>query len=186
MTVETRYMDYARVLATSQTGTGDEVSNSATGNLVVYVGIRVFKVASDGTETEITSGTPVAVISWSGNDSNWHTESATWLCPETVLVSTDKIRVKTYRKLGSGSWLHVDAKENFTTEALGTTILNNITWTVYYSIFRSYGSNKTYLDFGWDASPFLMSRVENFTYGEESAPPSNLKGYGDGLSWVVA
>lgn len=169
-TVETRYFVTSNGLALSQTGgEGDSVMRTYTGDLTCYVGIRVWRLLANATEIEITSGTPVAIVTWSTSDSSWHTESATWNCSETTLLLTDKIKTRVYQKGGTGSWVTDSTKEKYQTEALSTTILNLATWTVYYSVFRQKISTKTYWTFGWDASPWLMSRIAGFTYGVASS-----------------
>jgi len=89
-------------------------------------GIRVWKRTSGGAETEITSGTPVAVVTRTivaeGMQSN------TWACPETALVSTDAIIVRVYIYELSAWRL----KATYITEVLGAGTLDANTWTVYY------------------------------------------------------
>jgi DNA-binding beta-propeller fold protein YncE len=110
-------------LSTSITVTG---SGSGTS----YWGIRVWKRNSSGTETEITSGTPVAQVSRTSSGSGL--QSATWTPTETTLATTDSIVVRVYIQINSGGWQQGGTAPIFTTEQLGDTLLDGTEWTVYY------------------------------------------------------
>jgi hypothetical protein len=170
MPAETRYMRSdtwtvngltAYKLGTTQSTGPPEVYIGATGELTAYWGIRVWKRSSAGVETEITGGTPVAVVSRSSDGDGL--QNATWSCPETPLNPTDSIVVRLYIRLGTGAWTE---EVVFTTEQLGTTILNAATWTVYLYTNRTYDRDFdiTYAYFRWGASTY-NSRIANFTWG---------------------
>jgi len=175
-TSETRYMTanistvntlYAYNLETSQSSNHLTTSYTRTGSTsyVCYWGIRVWKIASDGTETEITSGTPVAVVSRSTNGQG--IQSATWNAPQTALASTDAIVIRIYRKVGDdGPWaLYANPYGVYHTEQLGASQLDAATWTVYLYTQRSTasGPSRTSSTFHWGDSTY-NSRIENFTW----------------------
>lgn len=68
-------------MVSSQTGNGQQ-------NQTVYWGVRVWQRNNAGTETELTSGTPVAQVS---RTSGSGIQSATWTPPSTTLATTDSI-----------------------------------------------------------------------------------------------
>ena len=75
-----------------------------TGNVTVTWGSRVFIRHADSSETELTSGVPVAEVSRSsaGGPS---IQSATWTCPNYSLALTDALIVRVYMKHGTGSYV---------------------------------------------------------------------------------
>jgi hypothetical protein len=112
--------------------TGPDVSyrveeNEATVDRAITIqwGIRVWKRSSAGTETEITAGTPVALVSRNNNGQG--IQSATWSCPEVSLSPTDSIVVRVYMDFEGWRLL-----QEFTTEQLGAQKLVSSPWTVYY------------------------------------------------------
>jgi len=171
MTTETRYMKNADInnngLACKELGTSQSTTSAYTYRegspygTTTYCGIRVWKRASGGSETEITAGTPVAQVSRSANGEG--IQSNTWNCPETTLTSGDSIVVRVYDKIGSGSWT---LRQTFQTEDISGSKLNAATWTVYYYTKRSLVEG----DPGYTASWFYYgtstynSRVEGFAY----------------------
>jgi len=187
--VETRYFrsDTQTVngLTASKLGTTQSASSlSATIGrgrtaLSAYAGIRAWRRLSDGTEIEITSGTPVAVVSTSSTG----IVSATWSCPQTSLTTTDAVVVRVYGKWGSsGTW---NLLAVFITEQLGAGQLDAATWTVYYYI-----SYTRYVDpdtgivtytaaWGFGTSTF-NSRIENFQW-----TPPVTKTWHDIASWSL-
>ena len=133
---ETRYMRgdthtinglLAYALNTTQSNTAKNVKKSSGLLKDAYWGIRVYKRDSGGSETEITSGTPVAEVIRSAAGQG--IQSNTWDCPETALDSTDAIIVKVYHKWTAESWVLIDT---FITPQLGAETLDSSTWTVYY------------------------------------------------------
>ena len=165
MATQTRYLTNdsitnnglsCRYLSTSQ-------SSAAGSNGIVYgvgtayqVGIRVWKRSSGGTETEITSGTPVAQVSRSVAGEG--IQSATWNCQETALDEGDSIVVRVYHKFSNQeTWTEANTWQ---TEDLPGDKLNAITWTIYY--YTRYVD----LTSGWFhyGSSTYNSRIENFQY----------------------
>jgi len=128
-----------------------------------YFGIQVWKRAADGTETEITDGTPQAVVS--GAPTTEGIKSNTWECPQTSLIDTDAIVVRVYRKLGSGSWLLLQI---FITEQLGGTQLDGVTWTVYYYLRLYYSWGNYYYRIYFGTSTY-NSRITNFQWSTAPA-----------------
>lgn len=126
----------------------------------VYWGIRVWKRSTEGVETEITSGTPVAQVNRSVDGQGIQT--ATWNCPNINFSSTDSIVIRVYCNNG-GSWI---LQATFTTDQLGAESLDAGTWTVYYWTKRMYaflsGRQTTIGYFRWRTTTY-NSRIENFT-----------------------
>jgi len=92
-----------------------------------YWGIRVFVRHADGTEEEVTAGTPVAQVFVTV--AGWY--NATWNCPSRTLSPTDAIVVRLYNApYSTGPWT---LKREWITEQLGAGSLNASTWTVYYN-----------------------------------------------------
>jgi len=190
-TVDTRYFRddewtvnglTAEKLTTSQSTTGQSANatKSNSYDYVVYAGIRVWKRVSGGSETEITSGTPVAQVSRSSNGGG--IQSATWNCPQTALTSTDAIVVRVYIKVDVDDWVLC---EDWITEQLGASQLDSATWTVYYYTVRdtySTGSSEsevywTRIYFWWGTSTY-NSRIENFSW----TPAAVTKTFTDALA----
>jgi len=188
MPTETRYMRgdqhtvnglTAYILGTTQSATEQVNKRAFSGDVPVEWGIRVWRRAVDGTETEITSGTPVAIVSRAADGEG--IQSATWDCPARVLITTDAIVVRVYVRQYGGSWyLHAE----FITEQLGASVLNATTWTVYYYTYRRYNFLFDVTDawFYWGTTD-KNSRIENFSWGV--APPPVRRFIGDGLVCVV-
>lgn len=168
-TTETRYMRsdqhtvngltaYRLDLTQSDSWIGRTLHHSASYS-VPNIGIRVWKRQADGTETEITSGTPVAQATM-GQTLTYY--SATWDCPETSLADTDAIVVRVYGRTAGNTW---SLLETFTTEQLDATQLDSATWTIYYfgdCIYNFYfGYYILHFYFG---SSDRSSRIEGFSY----------------------
>jgi len=153
-----RYFRNDGILGTVQTTTYDSAFlYGPDGITTVYLGIRVFALHTDLTETEITSDTAVAIASTSVTGMI----SATWECPLSSLVSSDKIRVKVY---GNNATPPTSPRETFDTEVLNAINLDSRTWTVYYYIYRSGTAPNVYYRFRHgDAT--TNSRIENFGIG---------------------
>ncbi len=136
----------------------------------VYYAIDVLKRHSDGTESLIAA----KVAQWSGTISSLYNspglKSATASIPQTSLLSTDTIVIRTYQKVGSGSWNLV---ENFTTEQLGARSLDSALWNVYYYLDVSANTSYVYTSF-WYGTNTYNSRIENFTW---TMPGYTIKGY---------
>jgi len=176
--VETRYLrsDQQTVngltaykLSTTQSSSLSSVTiNTYIGLSEVYVtqylGIRVWKRDSNQVETEITSGTAVAIASSDVNG----LINAIWACIQTVLTSSDSIVVRVYADDFSPP---TTLRRTFTTEQLGASQLDSVTWTVYYYLGRTSSYNsKTGL---WrvtytfrHGSTTYNSRIENFQWRE--------------------
>jgi hypothetical protein len=140
--------------------------SSSPQGLTVYWGIRVWKRASGGTETEITSGTPVAQVSRLADGEGL--QSATWACPETSWSPTDAVVVRVYQKIGAaGAW---NLCEDWITEQINASKLDSATWTVYYYTYHLDWNDgeeppTTYTRgrFYWSTSTY-NSRIANFTH----------------------
>jgi hypothetical protein len=153
-TVETRHFcgtswdaTYYKLL-TAQSGTAKQYGASGG----TKIGIRVFKRSSGGVSTEITSGTPVAVATYTADGMH----SATWNCLGASLLSTDAVEVRVY--FYTTKWLSAFAY--FKTEQLNGQSLDASTWTVYYYLTKVSGT----LTFYWDGDSTHDSRITNFTW----------------------
>lgn len=121
-------------------------------------GIRVWKRSSGGTETEITSGIPVATVYRTSVGAG--IQSNTWACPQTTLDSTDAIVVRVYGKLSA--WILL---RTFITEQLDAQQLDSSTWTVYYYTQLSYDPiEELYNYVFWHGTSTYNSRIENFSW----------------------
>jgi hypothetical protein len=172
MPVETRYFRgdthtvnglTAYILGTTQSDTPKSVSHQIEGWGYDngQAGIQVWKRNAAGVETEITGGTPVAIVTKAPDAGA--IVSATWACPSTSLASTDAIVVRVYIKLeGETTWT---LAATFITEQLGAQSLDAATWTVYYYIRVVYdpSSDSTAVNFYWGTATY-NSRIANFTW----------------------
>lgn len=153
-------------------------------------GIRVWKRSSSGVETEITFGTPVAVVTRTVEGTGM--QSATWLCPLTSLINTDAILVRIYHKFDiDASWtLELESLSNnpaeFITEQLGASQLDSVTWTVYYwTEYRYVPGAGNIGQVKWSGTSFL-TRIINFSWSTGAPPPSLGQILGDGLTFMVS
>jgi hypothetical protein len=162
----------ARKLLTSRSGTSGSIDIS---NYHAYIGIRVWKRNSAGTETEITNGSPYAIAAIPSSSG---IVSANWSCPQTSLATTDAIVVRVYATADTITWVLADT---WITEPLGAGSLNAATWTVYYYIYVS--SKTGVYNFRFDTTTY-NSRITNFTW---SLPVIAVKRImGDGLTWIMS
>jgi hypothetical protein len=191
MTSETRYLCdvssrttvnnlLAFGLLTTNTTSGDDSVWSYT-----YIGIRVWIQHSDGSYTEVTSGTPVAQCNPNPLPTGTSHYSETWACPQTSMVSTDSVLVRVYG-YSSPTWTEltdVNGYEcDFQTGRLGASQLNSATWTVIYYFYHITYPAASYFEWGSSSFP---TQIQNFgwTAYVPSYAPTTL---GDGLSWIVS
>jgi hypothetical protein len=174
---QTRYFDSVQEtingklfneLNTSYTGSAVEKSiGSSASYHNVKVGIRVWKRSGGGTETEITSGTPVAVLSWTpSSQPSWcnYCAGAGWAAPQTTLASTDSIVVRAYYSFNGGAWTDIGFYD-FSTEQLGASQLDSATWTVYYNL--AVAGTPTHNYWIWypiDQNEAYTSEIDNFKW----------------------
>jgi hypothetical protein len=154
----TTYTQWYKTINVKNFSTANSVSYNVSGiSLGKRFGIRVWKTDTSETETEITSGSPVATVIHAGTSDDDGEYTATWLCPETALSSTDRIVVRVYSsKQTPTSWSLI---QTFITEPLGANKLNSGTWTVYYWLYVSVGS----VSFFYGSSAY-NSRLTNFVW----------------------
>lgn len=173
-TIYIDYLHYRTVafqLGTEQTASLQQNDVNLRGQTV---GIRVWKVNSDDSETEITLGSIVATVVGPGSTTIL---SNTWNCPETA--DAVAVVVRLFRQtdilkeldLASGYLPFV-----FITEDINSTLLNAI-WTVYYAFYYEPSIRWTSYSFGTST---YNSRIENFGYGV----PAVAVPFGDGWVWV--
>jgi len=180
MTTETRYMRSdtdtingltAYKLGLSLRGQGLSETRVQSGYLSVTWGFRAWIRDSSGTETEVTNGTPQALVTKAAGDIGNELKSNTWT--NTVadpMNPTDSIVVRIYLRFGSGAW---QLLTTFTTEQLGAQSLDVATWTVYYMVGLDYDEelNITTGTYYWDLN-IWNSHIENFTWTIAVPKPS--------------
>jgi len=156
----------------------------------IRFGIRVWKRDSTGVETEITPGTPVAIVQRNITPTGWQQQSATWACPQTALATTDAIKVVWYVSSDGGAWaivLEVGYLDYYITitEQLGDTQLDATTWTVRYRTFVWYDpiDDMYYVRCQLAEDIEDYSEIENFSHST-GVPPVVAQPVGDGLTWV--
>lgn len=128
-----------------------------------YWGIRVFYKSPSSSEVEVTSGSPVAVVSRSSTGGPGY-QSATWTPPEVNLAWNDSVIVRVYQSIGQDNYQEAAA---FTTRRLNASKLNSEQWTVnYYTELQDTGgafSTTTSPTFYWGDSS-QDSRINGFNY----------------------
>ncbi|MBA3046446.1 MAG: immune inhibitor A [Candidatus Thermoplasmatota archaeon] len=149
------------LLGTTQSATARDNGASLGNNVNLYAGIRVWKRTSGGTETEITSGTAVA-IAYGTAISIW---TATWTPPETVLDPTDSIVVRVYVNTGNPP---TTVRATFVTEQLGATQLDANEWTASYYL-RKAGVAQGGSRFFWGTTTY-NSNIGGFTWSISGNP----------------
>jgi len=178
-TVETRYCTstsetYKTITVKKLLTTNTASALSAGIALGRRFGVRVWKTDTSETETEITSGTPIATVIHAGTSDDDGEYSATWACPETVLASTDRIVVRVYSsKQTPTSWQLI---QTFITGQLGASKLDSATWTVYYWLYLS-GTTVSF----WYGSSTYPSRITNFVW-----TPAVTTAWHDVSSWTTS
>ncbi|MBU0708419.1 glycosyltransferase, partial [Patescibacteria group bacterium] len=197
--VETRYMrgvasevtvngltTYSLGTSQSSTHQSNYVERTGSGTGTAQWGIKVWKRSSGGSETEITSGTPVAIVSRSSDGAD--IQSNTWTPTQTAMTSTDSIVVRVYGEITDYvSWTEMAV---FTTEQLGANQLDNATWTVYYYTERtSYGAGPpsgrwVRGTFHWGDSTY-NSRITNFSWSEPAVTTVSGTVYLDNESTIA-
>jgi len=97
----------------------------------VTYGFRVWVVGRDGTETELTEGTPVATLNRTATGAGY--QNNTWTAPETVLnVGLDCLKVVVYVSFGGGAYT---AKATYVSDCFMNTYILYQTWT--FSLYTS-------------------------------------------------
>jgi len=153
---ETIVLTYNK-LKTEFEGDEDSAVDTGTGDLTTKLGIRVWKYHSDDSMTEITSGSPVAQVDATDTE---QTVSATWACPGSTLVSTDRILVAVYNLFVGVGWFEL---ATFITEQLGATKLIKNDWKMNYRQRRVYSGGTTYIYLYW-GSETRKTNIEKFKY----------------------
>ena len=152
--------------------------NWAPGNsLPVHLGMRVWKRSSAGTETEITSGSPVATVSRTATGLGY--QSATWTPPETSLETTDSIVVRVY---GNTAYPPTTLRATFTTGQLGADKLDPEEWIVqYWTRFGSIAQGGS--DWFWGTSAY-DNQITGFTHSIATSPRDPLDD--NTLNWTAS
>jgi hypothetical protein len=123
-------------LDTTQSSTAAYYQTSTSSGSNTYAGIRVWRRSVGGTETEITSGTAVAVAGRTANAAGML--SASYTPPATTLAEGDSIVIRLYVATTTGGL--TTARGIFTTGQFSQATLDPVPWTVSYYIRRGTGS----------------------------------------------
>lgn len=94
-------------------------------------GIRVWNRTIASVETEMTSGTPVALVNRTANG-GYSAQSNTWACPAANWLQASNCSLVTQWFCtfdNNGTWYNL---QNSTTEGLGSSFLNASLWTITY------------------------------------------------------
>lgn len=188
-TIDTRYFrsDTALVngltteqLLTSQSGVAGTrekyFSDPEASHIKAQWGSRVWLRDSEGSETEVTSGACVAIVSRLQNGEG--IQSLVWSCPETAATETDSVVVRVYARVQLtfkpatySNWQQFDAWQ---TEQLGATQLDANTWTFYYYTKLTVQAFPRiwYYWFKFDTATYV-SRITGFSYTVPSAAEWN-------------
>lgn len=131
-----------------------------------YFGIRVWIRKADGTEVEVTGGSPVAVVPFTAPYAY-----ASWNCPEVLTSPTDAVVVRLYGSVSStGPW---SLLRTWITEQLNASKLDAVIWTVYYY----FAIEEIVIDyiivyhFFRHGSATYPSRIGGFSYTPYTPPP---------------
>ena len=123
------------------------------------VGIRVWKVNSDDSETEIGGLSLKAIVT---GPSQTQTLNANYTPPQTTGVVALLVRVYAGSNILSTTALNLGGVPMvFITEDINDT-LQNTQWTVYYAFYYSAMFDETYYRFG---SSIFQSRINNVNFG---------------------
>lgn len=194
MTAQTRYCTSFTWTVNTKTGRRLNISESTSfeytilkkygGDFVadgMTLGIRVWKVDIAGTETEITSGTPVA--QYTRNTETFGANgTGTWACPLTNLASTDAILIRIYGRFSTDVWQQIGLTFFWITEQLSAQSLDAVTWTVtYHHAFFYDDPISTNIELHWGVST-NETKIANFTF--TPAPSAGAVLASDSLIWV--
>ena len=132
----------------SFTPAADNRTTSGTAN--TSYGVRVWILSASGELAELTSGTPVAIVTRTSNGSG--TLTGSWICP-TYNNIIDAVLIRIYHRWNEGSWtLRV---VSITRSGLLIRLPEN-TWVFHYHVSRYDGSTNS--SFHWGSQSYL-SRV---------------------------
>jgi len=152
-------------------------TGSAPGNLSCRWYVSVWLVKPSGSRTYLGDSTTV----YRTTDGIGY-QTCTFNCPETDASPNDAVMVVVHQFVGGAH-----SSVNFITPQLNIGKLNAATWTIYLYTQRRYDTSRNTttgaLYWAWD--PYMMSRIENFSW-EEAAPVVARRVQGDGLTWIVS
>lgn len=153
---------YSYQFKTSQSSSEKYAAHQKAGNYSGQWGIGVRVRHSNGSITNVSGGSPVALVNRTAG-STYPVEgyqSNTWSCPETELTTTDALNLVVYQRCEGFSW-GVGAV-SFVSPQLGVNLLNASSWTVqYYTYWWSDGTT-TKIRFYFGIF-YYNSRIENIT-----------------------
>jgi len=148
------------------------------------LGIRVFIRDKFGKETEITPGSPVAIVTDQFIISGGYEKIGTWIQPKITLATTDSIVVRFYiSTTATPEWtlFHNDYYNEPQTEQLGVTSLPKRIWKVYYRYYISVVELPP-------APPVYFVQLTFGAVGEtriDMIIPVVARAVGNGLTWVI-
>ncbi len=164
-TVETRYMRNDGILGTAATAGVASVNTGkiTSADTAVYTGIQVYVNMVDPAN-EITGGSAEAVVKRDANGAG--IQQATFFCPETTIQPTDTIWVVVLQDVGINPPETV--RNTWETPVLGSNILDNTGWQVYYHTERGPQGNGFYGVFSWGDGVNFNSRIEGFSHTQQN------------------
>ena len=198
-TTDTRYFrtDTATVngltteqLLTSQSGTigSRNLSTSDPEWEITYVswGCRAWARFSNSSESELTAGTPIALVSRSVTGAG--VQSATWTLTTNVSVPVDtSVVVRAYAATYAGSyyWTLLDTWQTGRLNTTGPFYINNATWglTYYTQLVLISSPVKRWNQTLWFDNSTYLFRLDTFIHNVYVAPPPSGSWHAV-LSWT--
>ena len=131
---ETAYgLDY------TNTASSSTVTDTSAGDVAATYGFRVWLIRYGGSTTELTEGTPDAVVTRAVNGSGY--QNSTWTPPETsLMVGYDALKVVVYIRFDAGAWTQ---RAVFITHPLINSLMYAQTWTFSLYTTRTSAANTT-------------------------------------------
>lgn len=145
-----------------------------------YIGLRMFKRSSDGTETEI--GTPNVCKAIAALSTTLVEVYASWSVPETVFSATDALVVKVYTCNASGTPYTLLA--TYISPQIGENMTLSGTITAFYWAYDVLVETDYYTNFYWGGSN-RNSRIEGFRWTPYVPPVAVRIAYTDGLVCIA-
>ena len=137
----------------TNTATPASVTDTYSGDVTVEYGFRVWLVHYSNLTTELTSGSPVAVLTRAVDGVGY--QNASWTPEETRLsLGYDAVKVVVYLRFAGGAW---SARASYISHSLVNSLMYKQTWTFYLYTSKATTTSTTALFmFG---SPLYNSRI---------------------------
>jgi hypothetical protein len=141
-------------LQTVNTHTPAFDSRILAGTLNVSYGARVWAIDFFGNKYELSSGTPIAVVTKS--TAGGEMKIAYWNCPAWNSM-IDALLVRIYERFDSGTW---SLRRTFTTNTDKLIRLPEATWVFHYYVIRTVAGGSTNATFGHGSYTVYNSRID--------------------------